>query len=65
MKKISFLILTLSLSSFASTENLEGKLNSLNVPSDKVTPLVSTEKLYIVNQRYSSLDKRFEVSFSG
>lgn len=45
--------------------DLELKLEALNIPSDKVTPLVSQEKIYAVNERYSSLTKRFEFTFFG
>lgn len=52
---------------FAATEksDLSKRLESLNIPSDKVTPLVSEEKLYVVNKRYSSLTNRHEISFQG
>lgn len=53
-----------SISAIAKVD-LSKKLESLNIPSDKVTPLVSEEKLYVVNKRYSSLTNRHELSFSG
>jgi outer membrane beta-barrel protein len=68
MKKLLIGLLALSSLSFASTEtrsDLERKMDTLNIPSDKVTPLISEEKLYSVNSRYSSLKQRFEVSFFG
>ena len=68
MKKIIFLGLLITCSSiFAATEksDLSKKLESLNIPSDKVTPLVSEEKLYVVNKRYSSLTNRHELSMAG
>lgn len=51
--------------SAAPKSDLSKKLESLNIPSDKVTPLVSEEKLYVVNKRYSSLTNRHELSFAG
>ncbi|MBD64253.1 MAG: hypothetical protein CME62_03545 [Halobacteriovoraceae bacterium] len=48
-----------------SKSALEKQLESLNIPSDKVTPVVSEEKIYAVNARYSSLNKRFEVTMFG
>lgn len=45
--------------------NLEKKLEALNIPSDKVTPIVSRDKLFSVNQRYSSLRQRFEFTMFG
>lgn len=48
-----------------ANDSIETKLEKLNIPSDRISPLISNDKLYIVNSRYSSLDKRHEVSFSG
>ncbi|MFT6630173.1 MAG: outer membrane beta-barrel protein [Bacteriovoracaceae bacterium] len=65
MKKIlGISIVLVSLSGFA-TSDLEKKLDSLNIPSDKVTPLVSEENLISVNSRYSSLNKRNEITLIG
>lgn len=65
MKKILCASIALiSLSGFSASE-LENKLDSLNIPSDKVTPLVSEEDLISVNSRYSSLNKRHEVTLLG
>lgn len=44
---------------------LENKLDALNIPDDKVTPLLSQDQLYIVNTRYSSLINRHEVTLKG
>lgn len=60
---ISFLLL--SSFAFAEESGLEKKLESLNIPSDRVTPLVSQEDLYAVNARYSSLRRRFEMTMFG
>lgn len=49
----------------SASDALEKKLELLNVPDDKVTPLIERDKLYVVNTRYSSLDKRHEVSLMG
>jgi outer membrane beta-barrel protein len=49
----------------AAIDELELKLQKLNVPSDKVSPVVSRDKLYIVNARYSPLDKRHEIDVAG
>lgn len=49
----------------AATDELELKLQKLKVPSDKVSPVISKDKLYIVNARYSSLDKRHEIDIAG
>ena len=69
MKKLLILTLILSSNVFAKDENkkseLESKLESLNIPSDKVTPLVSEDKIYAVNQRYSSLTNRHEFTLFG
>ena len=69
MKKlISFAILLGSINAFAvevKKSDLEKKLDSLNIPSDKVTPLVTTENLYVINDRYSSLYRRHEFTFMG
>lgn len=68
MKKVLLVCLLLSFNVLAKEEAksaLESKLNSLNIPSDKVTPVVSEEKLYAVNQRYSSLKNRHEFTLLG
>ncbi len=68
MKKIIGIAIlsTFSLSSsYAEKVDLTKKLETLNVPSDKVTPLISEDKLYAVNKRYSSLNKRHEITVSG
>lgn len=44
---------------------LENKLDALNIPDDKVSPVLSREQLYIVNTRYSSLRNRHEVTIQG
>ncbi len=61
---ISLVFASFCTSSFSASE-LENKLDALNIPSDKVTPLVSEEELVSVNGRYSSLNKRHEVTLLG
>lgn len=61
---LPFLLLSFSLCA-AEKNDLSDKLDDLRVPNDKVTPLISQDKLYLVNQRYSSLINRHEFSFSG
>jgi len=59
-------LITVSFSSFAqSSSELELKLDALNVPDDKVTPVISEDKLYVVNTRYSSLINRHEIGLMG
>lgn len=74
MKKLNrylqLAILTLGLYSFSSQAqqtggDLEGKLDALNIPDDKVSPVLSREQLYIVNTRYSSLINRHEFTIQG
>jgi outer membrane beta-barrel protein len=66
MKKILSFITIIVLSSQGHTaSDLEKKLDSLNIPTDKVTPLVSKENLTAINGRYSPLNKRHEVTFLG
>lgn len=69
MKKLSLVIITSSCMNFSfaapTRSDLEKKLDTLNIPSDKVSSLVSQEKLYSVNDRYSSLQKRFELTAFG
>lgn len=65
MKKIlGLLLLVISVSSFAEVD-LTKKLDGLRVPDDKVSPMISEDKLHIVNTRYSSLVNRHEISLSG
>jgi outer membrane beta-barrel protein len=65
MKKI--LVLGLLLNSIATyaEDDLTKKLDDLRIPDDKVTPLISQDKLYLVNTRYSSLTNRHELTLSG
>lgn len=71
MKKLLIVSLLISSLSHADTvkeqskSDLESKLEALNIPSDKVTPTVSEDKLFAVNQRYSSLRQRFEFTMFG
>jgi outer membrane beta-barrel protein len=68
MKKLLIGALAINSLAFAATEtrsDLEKKLDSLNIPSDIVTPLVSEENLYAINNRYSSLVSRFEITAFG
>jgi outer membrane beta-barrel protein len=55
---LSLLILTTT----ALAEDLKKELENLNVPNDRVTPLLSEDQLYVVNERYSSLTNRHELS---
>lgn len=69
MKLLFVTLLVLSTSAYSAEKKekseLERKLESLNIPSDKVSPLVSEEKLYVVNGRYSSLTNRHEITLFG
>ncbi len=67
MKKLFCVCLLLSQSSLWAQESneLEKKLDALNIPDDKVTSVLSEDKLYIVNTRYSSLVNRHEVTLQG
>ncbi len=67
MKTLFFIAaITSSLNAFAqSSSELEMKLDALNVPDDKVTPILSDDKLYVVNTRYSSLINRHEIGLMG
>lgn len=63
MKKIIILI-SIALSASAS-QKLKEKIEALSIPQDKVTPILSEDKLYVVNTRYSSLKFRHEFTISG
>jgi outer membrane beta-barrel protein len=65
MKKLLLSLLVLTSANMQAEDALESKLDKLNIPSDRVTPMVSSDKLYIVNSRYSNLNKRHEFTFSG
>ena len=67
MNKIVLIFLVIASSTLAAQEmtELEKKLDALNIPDDKVTTVVSDDKLYIVNTRYSSLVNRHEVTLQG
>ncbi|GAB4012963.1 MAG: hypothetical protein Fur0010_09330 [Bdellovibrio sp.] len=66
MKYIILTALLISRALFAEEINdLEKKLDALNIPDDKVTPVLSEDKLYVVNTRYSSLVNRHELTLMG
>lgn len=65
MKNILSLFLLMIVSSSYAEDDLTKKLDNLRIPDDKVSPMVSQDKLYIVNKRYSSLVNRHELSFAG
>lgn len=68
MKKFTCVLLLLASTTtvFGQESNeLEKKLDALNIPDDKVTNVLSEDKLYIVNTRYSSLVNRHEVTLQG
>lgn len=71
MKNLLVVILTLTFALFSTVsfaqENsaLEKKLDDLNIPDNKVTNVLSEDKLYIVNTRYSSLVNRHEFTLLG
>ncbi len=62
--KLLILILALCFSAVAE-DDLAAKLDDLNIPSDKVNSVVSRDKLYVVNTRYSSLENRHEFTVVG
>lgn len=66
MKKITIAFLLLgNTASFAQSQDLEKKLDALNIPDDKVHAVLSDDQLYIVNDRYSSLRNRHELTLQG
>lgn len=66
MKVVALIALMFSFPLFAEeVSDLEKKLDALNIPDDKVTPVLSEDKLFVVNTRYSSLVNRHELSLMG
>ena len=65
MKKLLVVSLALSSMNLFAAVDLEKKLDALNIPDDKVSPMISQDKLHIVNTRYSSLVNRYEVTLAG
>ncbi len=70
IKKLFLLAAVVGTSSVLAAETgevskLENKLDALNIPDDKVTPLLGQDQLYIVNTRYSSLINRHELTLQG
>ncbi len=65
--KSLLLVLTylLSVSINAADVPLEEKLNNLSIPDDRVSSVVSEDRLFVVNKRYSSLVNRHEVTILG
>lgn len=62
----SLLIVTMnSFSSEIEKKSLDKKLEDLLIPDDKVSPVLTQDKLFIVNTRYASLINRHEFSLLG
>ncbi len=61
----SFIALSCTVAMAEEKSELEKKLDSLSIPDDKVTSVLSEDKLYIVNTRYSSLVNRHELTLAG
>ncbi len=66
MKKLIIgICLVCSSLSVQAESDLTKKLDSINIPTDKVSPLISKRNLYAVNSRYSTLNKRHELTING
>lgn len=65
MKKYLLLFLLFTPSLMAAEKALDKKLDDLLIPDDKVTPVLTKDKLFIVNTRYSSLINRHELTLQG
>lgn len=65
MKKLAVASLLMSSRIMAQDNGLEQRLDALNIPDDKVTTVLSEDKLYVVNTRYSSLVNRHELTAQG
>lgn len=65
MKRIVLTLLVLNSFSALAQTPLDEKLDSLNIPDDKVMSVISDDQLYAVNSRYSVLNKRHEVTLFG
>lgn len=63
---MKFLLIALLVSSAAfANDSMVKNLEALNIPDDQISPTISTEKLFVLNQRYSSLTNRHEASLMG
>jgi outer membrane beta-barrel protein len=65
MKSLLIGLLLVAGNAFGSDVPLEKKLDNLNIPDDRVSSVVSEDRLFIVNKRYSSLVNRHEITMSG
>jgi outer membrane beta-barrel protein len=67
MKKLFITLLAFaSVATYAEdNSDLEKRLDALNIPDDQVVPMISEEKLFVVNTRYSSLVNRHELTLQG
>lgn len=65
MKSLLLGLVILTGNSFAADIPLEQKLDNLNIPDDRVSSVVSEDKLFVVNKRYSSLVNRHEITMAG
>ena len=65
MKILTILNMAILISIPAFASDLDSKLDALNIPDDRVTPLLSQENLISVTGRYSSLNKRHAFTLKG
>lgn len=64
ISSVSYLLLFLN-PAHSEVGQLEKQLESLNIPDDKIDPIISEDQFFIVNTRYSSLINRHELSLQG
>ncbi len=62
--KLFFFALFLSAGAFAA-DTMEAKLDALNIPDNQISPVISQDKVFVLNTRYSSLTNRHEATLAG
>lgn len=63
--RVAFVVLSVCGAGWAASGSLENELNSLAVPSNQIPPMVASEKMYAVQNRYAPLTYRSEVTLGG
>lgn len=64
---MKFLLIALIVSgaAFAAEDAMVKNLEALSIPDNQISPTISKTKLFVLNERYSSLSNRHEVTLMG
>src|SRR5687768_17218709 len=62
---MKFFFFALLMSTAAFADSMEAKLEALNIPDNQISPVISRDKVFVLNTRYSSLTNRHEATLAG